>query len=55
MESLTNAADDLAMKAEKEHSVTLSIKSNALHRAAKEKNEQQQNFSQQIDEKLLAL
>jgi hypothetical protein len=55
MNSLTKDADDYAIKAEKEHSVTLITKSNAMRRAAKGKADELATVSQQLDQKLLEL
>ena len=53
--SLTTDADEFAIKAEKEHKVTLITKSNAMRRAAKEKSDQVKVVAEQLDSKLLEL
>ena len=55
IESLTKDADDFAEKAEKQHKVTLISKSNAMHRAVKEKNDELTVLSQELANKLLEL
>ena len=53
--SLTTDADEFAIKAEKEHKVTLITKSNAMRRAAKEKSDELKVVAEQLDSKLLEL
>ena len=55
VQSLTTDADEFAIKAEKEHKVTLITKSNAMRRAAKEKSDDLKVVAEQLDSKLLEL
>jgi uncharacterized coiled-coil DUF342 family protein len=55
MVALTASADEFAEKAEKEHQLTLIAKSNAMRKAAKEKDVELEEVEQQLNAKLLEL
>ena len=54
-ESLLTSADEFAEKAEKQHKVSFITKSNALRKAAKEKDSELKLVDQQLTDKLLQL
>jgi len=54
-ESLLTSADEYAEKAEKQHNVTFIANSNALRKAAKEKDSELKAVDQQLTDKLLQL
>jgi Skp family chaperone for outer membrane proteins len=55
MVALTASADEFAEKAEKEHKLTLIAKSNAMRKAANEKDLELEEVEQQLNAKLLEL
>ena len=54
-ESLITSVDEFAEKAEQQHNISYIMKSNALRKAANEKDSELQLVDQQLSDKLLQL